>query len=88
MFRSDNVEEDIDGMIGTGIFTGGTLQELKDQWCNMYEQLPAEYITLIWHYAQCPKEVMLEELNVFLTEVLPQLDAPSSEGRIVQAMAS
>ena len=31
MFRSENVEEDIDGMIGSGIFTGGTVQELKDQ---------------------------------------------------------
>lgn len=88
MFRSENVEEDIDGMIGSGIFTGGTVQELKDQWCKIYEELPAEYITLVWHYAQCPKEVMLEELNVFLSEVVPQLDAPYSDGRIVHAMAS
>ena len=55
---------------------------------RLLKELPAEYITLIWHYAQCPKEVMLEELNVFLNEVIPQLDAPSSEGRIVHAMAS
>ena len=32
-------------------------------------------ITLIWHYAHCPKELMLEELGVFMTEVLPELDA-------------
>ena len=31
---------------------------------------------------------MLEELNVFLSEVVPQLDAPYSDGRIVHAMAS
>jgi alkanesulfonate monooxygenase SsuD/methylene tetrahydromethanopterin reductase-like flavin-dependent oxidoreductase (luciferase family) len=86
--RSDNVEENVDSMIGSGIFLGGTVSELKDQWHKIYEDLPAEYITLIWHYAQCPKEVMMEELGVFLNEVLPELDAPSSDGVVIQGMAA
>ncbi len=77
--RSDDHETNIDNMIGSGIFTGGSLNQLKDQWHHIYEGLPAEYITLIWHYAQCPKEVMLEELDIFLEEVLPELDAASSD---------
>jgi len=86
--RSDSIEENVDSMIASGIFLGGTVSELKDQWHKIYDDLPAEYITLIWHYAQCPKEVMMEELNVFLTEVLPELDAPSSDGVVIQGMAA
>lgn len=66
-------------MIGSGIFMGGSLDQLKDQWGKIYAALPAEYITLIWHYAQCPKEVMMEELDVFLNEVLPELNAASAD---------
>jgi hypothetical protein len=86
--RSDDVEANIDSMIGSGIFMGGSVSQIRDQWSRIYEQLPAEYITLIWHYAQCPKEVMLEELGVFLEEVLPQLDAASSDDRLIPALAS
>jgi alkanesulfonate monooxygenase SsuD/methylene tetrahydromethanopterin reductase-like flavin-dependent oxidoreductase (luciferase family) len=86
--RSESIEENVDSMIGSGIFLGGTVSELKDQWHKIYEDLPAEYITLIWHYAQCPKEVMMEELGVFLDEVLPELDAPSSDDVVIQGMAA
>ncbi|MFT4582082.1 MAG: alkanesulfonate monooxygenase SsuD [Gammaproteobacteria bacterium] len=87
MARPDTVEENVDAMLDSGIFMGGTVAELKDQWHKIYEELPVEYITLIWHYAQCPKEVMLEELGVFMNEVLPELDAPSSDGVVIQGMA-
>ena len=88
MPTTDSIEENVDSMIGSGIFLGGTVSELKDQWHKIYDDLPAEYITLIWHYAQCPKEVMMEELGVFLNEVLPELDAPSSDGVVIQGMAA
>ncbi|MDA0821449.1 MAG: LLM class flavin-dependent oxidoreductase [Proteobacteria bacterium] len=87
MPRPETVEENVDCMLDSGIFMGGTVAELKDQWHKIYEELPVEYITLIWHYAQCPKEVMLEELGVFMNEVLPELDAPSSDGVIIQGLA-
>jgi len=69
----------IRSMHESGIFMGGTVEQLKQQWRQTYAVLPAEYITLIWHYAQCPKDVVLEELDVFMTKVLPELDAPCSE---------
>lgn len=31
-------------------------------------QVPAEYITLIWHYAQIPKDEVAEELTLFMQE--------------------
>jgi len=32
------------------------------------QQVPAEYITLIWHYAQIPKDEVAEELTLFMQE--------------------
>ena len=43
---------------------------------NIYAQMPTEYITLVNHYAQIPKDILLEELHVFMTQVLPELDTP------------
>lgn len=71
----------LDSMQKSGLFIGGTLQEMKDYWVKTYAEVPCEYITLIWHWAQCPKEVMLEELDLFMREVLPLLDAPESSAQ-------
>jgi hypothetical protein len=71
----------------SGIFMGGTVEQLKQQWRQIYATVPAEYITLIWHYAQCPKEVVLDELEVFMTKVLPELDAPASSEHVGEAHA-
>jgi len=72
-------------MIDSGIFMGGTVEEVRAQWRHIYSVLPSEYITLIWHYAQVPKEVLLEELDLFLRKVLPDLDAPSSVEQVAEA---
>ena len=69
-------DEIIEGMKQSGLFVGGTLQQTKDYWRGLFDKAPCEYITLIWHWAQCPKEVMLEELDLFMREVLPLLETP------------
>jgi len=58
------------------LFVGGTVQESRDVWRRIYDRAPCEYITLIWHWAQCPKDVMLEELDLFMREVWTQLSTP------------
>lgn len=65
----------------SGLYVGGTLDQVKREWANIYTQMPSEYITLIWHYAQNPKEDVLYELETFMTKVLPNLEAPA-ESRI------
>jgi alkanesulfonate monooxygenase SsuD/methylene tetrahydromethanopterin reductase-like flavin-dependent oxidoreductase (luciferase family) len=77
----------LQSMQDSGIFMGGTVEQLKQQWRHIYATLPAEYITLIWHYAQCPKQVVLDELDVFMNKVLPELDAPSSAEHVAEAHA-
>lgn len=79
----ENDEATLLSMKDSGIFMGGTLEQLKQQWRQIYANLPSEYITLIWHYAQCPKQEVIDELGEFMTKVLPELDAPSSSVQYV-----
>ena len=55
---------------------GGTVEESIKQWRRTYEQVPAEYITLIFHWAQQTKDDLLEEIELFMTKVLPELEIP------------
>ncbi len=66
----------LENMKSSGIFIGGTIQDSIDQWQQIYEQVPAEYITLIWHFAQVPKEDVIEELELFMSHVWPKLETP------------
>ncbi len=66
----------VQSMKDSGIFIGGTLDESIKAWKETYEQVPAEYITLIWHWAQQPKDDMMEELMLFMEKVLPELEIP------------
>jgi len=43
---------------------------LMKQW----RVFPAEYITLINHYAQTPADVVIEQLDLFQNQVKPALD--------------
>ena len=36
--------------------------------------MPAEYVVLIFHYSQMPKERVVEGLEQFMTSVKPSLD--------------
>ena len=41
---------------------------------EQWRHLPAEYVILIYHYAQQPKESVLNNLRLFMDEVKPALD--------------
>jgi hypothetical protein len=62
----------------SGIFTVGTLDQVRDEWRRLYDEVPCEYITLIYHFAQQPKESVLRELELFMDGVVPHLDAAAS----------
>ena len=58
----------LDGMKKSDLFIGGSLKEAKDAWRRIYDAASCEYVTLIWHWAQVPKNVLLEELDLFMRE--------------------
>jgi alkanesulfonate monooxygenase SsuD/methylene tetrahydromethanopterin reductase-like flavin-dependent oxidoreductase (luciferase family) len=76
-FPTDPNTDWIKNIAESGIYSGGMLDQVRDEWKRMYEQVPSEYITLIFHYAQQPKDDVLKELELFMTKVVPHLTAAS-----------
>jgi len=72
-------------IMNSGIYIGGTVEKARRDWIELYEQVPAEYITLIYHYAQQPKESVIRELELFMTEVWPHLEYPDEASTAIAA---
>ena len=72
-------------MDDTGLFQYGTVSEVRDYYIDQWKQLPAEFITLIYHYAQTPKDDMIKQLKIFMEEVKPALDELTDYPEIEQA---
>ena len=55
---------------------GGTLEfRYTPDWQRTYRQITAEFITVIFHYAQQPKDDVIRELELFISKVVPSLEA-------------
>ncbi len=80
-FPQDPNIDFLENMKSSGIFVGGTVRDSIDQWQRIYDRVPAEYITLIWHFAQVPKEDVIEELERFMNHVWPKLETPNFGGK-------
>jgi alkanesulfonate monooxygenase SsuD/methylene tetrahydromethanopterin reductase-like flavin-dependent oxidoreductase (luciferase family) len=80
-FPTDPATDWVQNISESGIYTGGTLEQVRAQWRALYAQVPCEYITLIFHYAQQPKDDVLRELELFMTKVLPDLEAAPASGK-------
>ncbi len=48
---------------------------MRADWQRTYEQVPAEFITVIFHYARQPKDDVIRELELFMSKVVPSLEA-------------
>lgn len=57
-----------------GMWAVGTVDDVRRQLVKEWKQFPAEYLTLIYHYAQMPKEVVIRNLELFMREIKPALD--------------
>ena len=66
----------IESIKASGIFLGGSVDDCIREWQEPYSKAPGEYITLIYHWAQQPADDMLEEFDLFVNKVVPELEAP------------
>lgn len=57
-----------------GMWAVGTVDDVRRQLVEEWKKFPAEYLTLIYHYAQMPKEVVIRNLELFMREIKPALD--------------
>jgi alkanesulfonate monooxygenase SsuD/methylene tetrahydromethanopterin reductase-like flavin-dependent oxidoreductase (luciferase family) len=68
-------ESDVIGsMLDSGLYAVGTAESVRDQLAAQWDAFPAEYITLIYHYAQMPKERVIDNMVKFNEVVKPVLD--------------
>ena len=65
----------VKNMIDSGLFLGGTLDQTRTLFQQEMAKCPSEYVTLIWHYAQQPKEEVIWELEQFMQHIWPTLEA-------------
>ena len=67
----------VDRIVETGLFPCGTVDEQIAYWQDTLDKVPCEYLCLIWHYAQAPKQSVIDEIEMFMTKVLPHLNIPA-----------
>ncbi|MEK9662223.1 MAG: hypothetical protein VW644_10900, partial [Alphaproteobacteria bacterium] len=68
------IDDVIGSMLSSGLYCIGTAESVRDQLVAQWEQMPAEYITLIYHYAQMPKDKVIQNMREFNEVVKPALD--------------
>ncbi|MGH7906387.1 MAG: LLM class flavin-dependent oxidoreductase [Candidatus Binataceae bacterium] len=64
----------VDAVMKSGLWTIGTVDAVRDHLIGEWKQLPCEYLTLIYHYAQMPKAEVISQLEIFMREIKPALD--------------
>src|SRR5262249_11760751 len=69
-----DAKDEVGSVIESGLWSVGDLDSLRQQFISQWKELPAEYVILIYHYAQQPKESVLENLRVFMEGIKPELD--------------
>jgi alkanesulfonate monooxygenase SsuD/methylene tetrahydromethanopterin reductase-like flavin-dependent oxidoreductase (luciferase family) len=64
----------VDSVVNSGLWVVGTPEQVRDQYVELWRQLPAEYVVLIYHWAQQPAESVVRQLELFMEHVKPALD--------------
>jgi len=67
-------ENVVEAVTRNGMWTIGTADDVRKNLVEEWKQLPCEYLTIIYHYAQMPKERVLDNLFAFMRHVKPALD--------------
>ena len=84
--RKLDPEDVVGSMLDSGLYAIGTAESVRDQLVAQWETFPAEYITLIYHYAQIPKDKTIENIIAFNEVVKPALDEiTAAAGHLAEA---
>ena len=67
-------EDALKGMARTGLWSVGSLNTVREHLISHWRRVPAEYVTLIFHYAAMPTEMVIENLDLFMRHIKPALD--------------
>ncbi|CAM3228964.1 LLM class flavin-dependent oxidoreductase [Nocardioides dubius] len=67
-------EDPVDSVLNSGMWIGGSIEQVRDQFVEQWKRLPAEYVVMPSHFAQQPAEDVIRQLELFMTHVKPALD--------------
>lgn len=67
--------EPVESVLRSGLWVIGTPDQVREDFTSLWQQLPAEYVVLIFHYAQQPKDSVIRNMELFMEHVKPALDA-------------
>lgn len=67
-------EAPVDSVMKSGLWVVGTPDQVRDDYVRLWKQLPAEYVVLIYHFAQQPKDSVIRQMELFMEHVKPALD--------------
>lgn len=68
----------VDSVLASGLWVIGSPDQVRDQYLEQWSRLPAEYVVLIYHFAQTPAQSVIENLEMFMEHVKPALDEITS----------
>jgi alkanesulfonate monooxygenase SsuD/methylene tetrahydromethanopterin reductase-like flavin-dependent oxidoreductase (luciferase family) len=78
----------IQAVIDCGLYVGGTAEDVRQQLQSQLDRLPAEYLVLIWHWAQQPTHDVMREMERFARDVLPKLDNSGAKVQVAPVTAA
>jgi alkanesulfonate monooxygenase SsuD/methylene tetrahydromethanopterin reductase-like flavin-dependent oxidoreductase (luciferase family) len=64
----------VQSVIDCGLWMTGSPEQVRDQFVKQWQELPAEYVVLIFHYAQMPADAVIRNMELFMEHVKPALD--------------
>lgn len=64
----------VQSVMDCGLWAAGSPEQVRDQFTRQWSGLPAEYVVLIFHYAQMPAEAVIRNMELFMRYVKPALD--------------
>jgi alkanesulfonate monooxygenase SsuD/methylene tetrahydromethanopterin reductase-like flavin-dependent oxidoreductase (luciferase family) len=71
----------------SGLWSIGTADQVRDELVAEWREMPAEYVILIYHEGQMPRDVVVRNLEQFMTHVKPALDEVTDYSEAKQVAA-
>jgi alkanesulfonate monooxygenase SsuD/methylene tetrahydromethanopterin reductase-like flavin-dependent oxidoreductase (luciferase family) len=70
----------VESVMESGLWVTGTPDQVRDDYVRLWQQLPAEYVVLIYHFAQQPRDSVIRQMELFMEHVKPALDELTDYG--------
>jgi alkanesulfonate monooxygenase SsuD/methylene tetrahydromethanopterin reductase-like flavin-dependent oxidoreductase (luciferase family) len=64
----------VDSVLASGLWAIGTPEQVRDHYVEEWKRMPSEYVIIIYHFAQQPKDAVIENMELWMEHVKPALD--------------